>query len=447
MSEFKYKKSLVARVSTIYIFMTLISILLVSYIFMNNQIELISDITKYQAKELITTLDGSLRKLSISMSDSATMQSETQPDTIQHIREVLSRVVPAYSLFNLSGDVILSTEDLALPKDHLQNGFKAVSLLRFSGLPYYFQIVEHKNEIHFYIPTAEYGIEDHVIFIPLEMRAINTKFRDLYKLILITVVVISLLHFIFAVIMFKFIVNPIIKLRKATQILSEGNYNYRVDLHRDDELGALCDGFNTMAEVIHEKIETLKEKMKVIKEAKDKIEEMAITDELTGLYNRRYLFEQINIHLQRCYRFDYYMGVVMIDIDFFKKVNDNIGHAAGDRVLSEVASLLKNSNRISDIVARYGGEEMVIVMPGMDLESTYKAAERLRVLTESLKIELDDNFSINVTASMGVSEFKYIRGECDLITSQILLSTADEAMYKAKANGRNRVEKYSTKKE
>ena len=133
----------------------------------------------------------------------------------------------------------------------------------------------------------------------------------------------------------------------------------------------------------------------------------------------------------------------MIDIDFFKKVNDTYGHASGDEVLRTAASVIKAQLRESDIPARYGGEEFAVLLPFTKLEEAKMVAERLRKAVENKKIDISKintespQKNISVTISLGVAE--YNNGDSE----DILLQNADKALYKAKESGRNRVEEYA----
>jgi diguanylate cyclase (GGDEF)-like protein len=164
------------------------------------------------------------------------------------------------------------------------------------------------------------------------------------------------------------------------------------------------------------------------------LKNIAIYDALTRLYNRRYLEERLGVEAQRSFLTGVPLSVVMVDIDHFKKVNDTFGHAAGDKVLHEIAALLKNSVRKDDVVARYGGEEFILILPGAPLERAAVIAERIRQSIESTTFDLDQA-KIHLTISLGVSTFPSHAAR----TKGELVQMADEALYHAKRTGRNRV--------
>jgi diguanylate cyclase (GGDEF)-like protein len=165
------------------------------------------------------------------------------------------------------------------------------------------------------------------------------------------------------------------------------------------------------------------------------VKKEAIYDTLTSLFNRRYLEEKLAVDAQKAFRSGSYLSIIMVDIDHFKRVNDTFGHAGGDKVLREIASLLKNAvRRQDDTVARYGGEEFVLVLPGAPLEATSTIAERIRQTVANTPIDIGQS-QIHLTISLGISNFPIHRAR----SKEELVKMADLALYEAKREGRNRV--------
>lgn len=160
---------------------------------------------------------------------------------------------------------------------------------------------------------------------------------------------------------------------------------------------------------------------------------MATTDALTGLLNRRAFLESTGREIARTRRYNDKLSVILLDVDHFKHINDRRGHAAGDIVLTEVGTMLNKALRTCDIVARWGGEEFVLVLPSTSLEGAEQVAERIREMLETSKIHDANGDHIPVTASFGVAA--YAGNE----TLEQVVDRADRAMYLAKSGGRNRV--------
>ncbi len=163
--------------------------------------------------------------------------------------------------------------------------------------------------------------------------------------------------------------------------------------------------------------------------------EMAITDPLTNLYNRRYMESHLGTLVQRASDRGKPISLLIVDIDFFKSVNDTHGHDVGDDVLREFGERLARSVRGIDLACRYGGEEFVVVMPDTDVAFAYNVAERLRqeIANEPFKVNCDVQ-TLDITASIGVTS---LLGPTDSVDR--FLKRADQALYRAKREGRNRV--------
>jgi diguanylate cyclase (GGDEF)-like protein len=160
----------------------------------------------------------------------------------------------------------------------------------------------------------------------------------------------------------------------------------------------------------------------------------ATTDGLTGLLSRRRFDEALESEVERNRRFpDQSVGLILLDIDDFKKVNDTHGHQVGDDVLREVARVLRETSREIDFPARYGGEELAVVLPGTSLEGSYEMAERVRVGIEALAVALDGDEVLKVTASFGAAAMPAAGSD-----PGALLNAADAALYEAKRTGKNR---------
>ncbi len=167
---------------------------------------------------------------------------------------------------------------------------------------------------------------------------------------------------------------------------------------------------------------------------REALRNQSVRDPLTGLYNRRYLEEIMERETRRAVRSEQGLGLLMLDLDDFKKFNDTFGHDAGDTVLRESASFLLRSVRVEDVVCRFGGEEFVVVLPMASLEVTQARAERIRSRLRELAVTHHGQALGAITVSIGVAELPQ-HGT----TSKELLESADAALYRAKREGRDRV--------
>jgi two-component system cell cycle response regulator len=166
-----------------------------------------------------------------------------------------------------------------------------------------------------------------------------------------------------------------------------------------------------------------------------RLERLAHTDPLTQLLNRRALTDRLQQEMERAMRYDATLALLMVDLDHFKAVNDTHGHLVGDDVLRDVARLLRETIRTTDVAARYGGEEFLVLLPETDDGGAEAFAERIRVAVEAHPFEGSGGAALRLTASLGVAVFPAPR----VVTAEDLLVRADAALYRAKADGRNRV--------
>jgi diguanylate cyclase (GGDEF)-like protein len=213
---------------------------------------------------------------------------------------------------------------------------------------------------------------------------------------------------------------------EVAKVTVSGDLSLRLSTDGRDELGTLAAAVNAMLTAIQ------KTKADLL-QAQESLRFHAEHDALTGVLNRRAIRDLLRKELARCRREKTTLGIILADVDHFKKVNDRYGHGAGDAVLVTAMQRISSTLRSYDVVGRYGGEEFLIIAPGCDLELAQKLAERIRSAVGDQPIDLGDE-NATITVSLGVT----------LGTAQsdpeFLVALADTAMYQAKRNGRNRVE-------
>lgn len=222
------------------------------------------------------------------------------------------------------------------------------------------------------------------------------------------------------------------RLTAAVQAMQAGALRQRVAVQGRDEVALLGQAFNQMSEELAQSHESLKASHQTIQQQANELKEMSIRDALTELYNRRHFDEQASMLFQQSLRHGRPMTVVLGDIDFFKRINDQFSHATGDAVLRQIGAILRTHMRISDLVARYGGEEFVIVLPETPLPQAAALCDKLRDMVQNFPWQ-QFHPDLKVTMSMGLC--------ADLAagTVQAMLSKADVLLYQAKESGRNRV--------
>lgn len=218
------------------------------------------------------------------------------------------------------------------------------------------------------------------------------------------------------------IINPINRLMDGVRKFANGNFSAQVPVTSQDEIGELSAAFNVMA--------------KNIRNDRQKLTALTITDEKTGLYNFRYFKQEIGEEMKRAERYGRNLALVILDIDFFKHYNDTNGHSMGDLLLKELSTLLKESVRETDIVARFGGEEFVLLLPETARPLAFKLADNIRLRIKNRVFPMEEKQPHkDLTVSMGVAAYP----SKNIVSPDSLIEKADQALYRAKKLGRNRV--------
>jgi diguanylate cyclase (GGDEF)-like protein len=224
------------------------------------------------------------------------------------------------------------------------------------------------------------------------------------------------------------IVRPLERLAKGAAEVAEGDL--AVDLPKaTGEVGDLTYLFNHMVGRLRQSRQDLDDVNETLRERNEELERLSASDSLTGLSNRRILTQRLSEELLRAQRQSHSFAVLMLDVDHFKKYNDAYGHPAGDEVLKKVANVLRTCTRAGDCTARYGGEEFAVLLSGKSGDTALQLAERIRE-----RVAAEEFVGGKVTISGGIAEFPH-HGH----TAEAVISSADEALYEAKRQGRNRV--------
>ncbi|NNM81243.1 MAG: diguanylate cyclase [Burkholderiales bacterium] len=231
------------------------------------------------------------------------------------------------------------------------------------------------------------------------------------------------------------VTDPILRLADTVERLGKGELDTLVAVDSGGELEVLEEGVRAMTarlRIMVEKMENYSHELEEeVKRRTAELERLSVTDELTGLYNRRHLNRMMQEELARSLRYGTDLSLCLVDVDHFKKVNDCFGHQTGDQVLVAIATLLESAMRDTDNVGRFGGEEFAIVMPNTGLDEAVQGADKIRLLVQRMVMP----GGCGITVSIGVVGCV----ESGVKSVSELVSRADRALYEAKDSGRNRV--------
>lgn len=320
------------------------------------------------------------------------------------------------------------------------------SLKNKSGKKYQEIKINNKNYLLAKEKISFYNI-DWDIFIVILTDDFLGESKIIFLQTLMSVSIVSLLFMMIMLIVIKHIVNPILKLNEGAKSLASGVYEEVPLITDKNELYELTKNFNLMGNKLTNLLEHLSQEVKLrtmeLEEKNEILNRLSYIDELMQIPNRRKFDEYGSEVLDLVSRNGRSVGIMMMDIDDFKKYNDTYGHISGDSCLKKIGEVLKECvQRKTDLIARYGGEEIAVIIQETSLENILVIAEKIRISIENLNIEHKNSRFGKVTISIGIvyGEIKASQNLDDVV------QLADEMLYKAKRNGKNRYELLEIKK-
>ncbi len=237
---------------------------------------------------------------------------------------------------------------------------------------------------------------------------------------------------------YDFLTKPFEDLELVTNVAKRAMQNFELIREREklvETLKSRNEALANLNKAFRALTVTLKNKNQALENLNNAFKALAIRDQLTGLFNRRYFDEAIVTEVTRATRYGRNLSIIFLDVDFFKKYNDQFGHQHGDMVLKKISQIVKDNVREIDVATRYGGEEFVIILPETPKEDAYTVAEKIRRAVES---HATDSVSGQTTATITISAGVATLGS-DGSTPSELIAKADQAVYQAKSHGRNAV--------
>lgn len=272
-----------------------------------------------------------------------------------------------------------------------------------------------------------------IILVEQDQNAIQASWMKLRNRFLEFVGVLMIIVTLVALYMGHSIVTPLKQLISAAKGIAEGNLDIYLPSKRKDEVGQLTTIFNQMTDVLRNKHKEITSVNQAMQQQNQLLQKLSVTDGLTGLYNRAKLNTLLAEQLARLQRNNRAFCLLMIDVDYFKNINDKLGHIMGDKILVTLASVLLKSVRTIDYAARYGGDEFMAILVETNSSAAIKTAERIRSEVSAACRKFEEN-PVEITLSIGITQ-----SHPDDATPGELVARADMALYEAKKLGRNRV--------
>ena len=327
----------------------------------------------------------------------------------------------------LDGEIILHHDERYLKRNISEVAGSSLSVNENGGSTVY--TLGGKDKIAYYSRSRE---TDWLIFTVVDKDEITTSIaRQILFSILLTGLIAVLLGLGQSMLLSRRFSTPLLQLREKVKSIIRGEKNsdskYR---YPENEIGMIAREVEQLAaHEIHDRSRLLEEANRLLEEKNSELQRLYVTDWLTGLYNRHKIHAELEKEVHRSERYQKAFSVILFDVDWFKNINDTYGHQAGDSVLQELSILLRNNLRATEILGRWGGEEFVLICPEIGLEGAKMLGIRICSLVEN------HHFSVQkqITISAGIAEFTGKEKISEL------MSRADDCLYAAKRNGRNRV--------
>jgi diguanylate cyclase (GGDEF)-like protein len=369
---------------------------------------------------------------------------------------VKDKQATAYIIERSSGDLVANTEDepnftidakenmQRIHIDQIKNNtiIHAFKKYMATSEPKFIDGIEEKNS---YVKISEFkkdGLDWLIITAISEDPYVVQIKQSIFISILLSLVTVLIAILIWTQKIDHYLA-PIYELIAVTESFSAGDFSQRANILKHDEVGKLGRAFNKMAEEltrfindlehkVQERTSELEERNRQLAFAKEQLEISSQTDFLTGLYNRKFIVEKIEQEIGRYKKTKEEFTLIMMDIDYFKKINDQFGHDCGDIVLKEVSQIIKDTIRTTDCIARWGGEEFLLFLPMTPIDGALLVAEKVRRKIEEHHFDCQ-SVCIKATMTLGIALYQ------EGLSLDEVVKQADVAVYNGKNNGRNQV--------
>jgi diguanylate cyclase (GGDEF)-like protein len=375
----------------------------------------------------------------------------------QELKDVVKdKRATAYIIEKYSGDLVANTEDepnftvdskqtmQRVTIDQIKNNLIMHAFKKYMDTSEE-AFIDSSEGKTLYIKVSEFK-KDGLDWLIVTAIAEDSYVAQIRQSIFISILL-SLMTILVAILIWKNKIDrylsPIYELIEVTEKFSVGDFSQRANILKHDEVGRLGDAFNKMAEEItkfindleykvQERTSELEQRNRQLAFAKDQLEISSQTDFLTGLHNRKFIVEKIEQEIERYKQTKEEFALIMMDIDYFKKINDQFGHDCGDVVLKEVSQIIKDMIRTADCIARWGGEEFLLFLPMTPINGASLIAERVREKIEKHSFDCR-SVCIKATMTLGIAIYQ------DGLSLDEVVKHADIAVYDGKNNGRNQV--------
>ena len=437
--KIKLTNSIGFKILFFYLLLALINVSFVIFIIFENQVDLISKNSRLEIEQQFSNLVTAVKRSYSEMQKGDLFKHDKNKLQENQFIELIKPYVTDFFIITDNGEVLYrSGKDLEPPDTMTEDALRSITAENFSGKEYYMR-VDHDNEILYgYIPFGNDRSINNILLAVRDMGRLNESLRNLYRQAVFIILVVLFFHAVFALTLFKYIINPVRQMHRGAEKISGGNFDTRIPIAGNgDEFDSLAAAFNSMAGSIDDHMKKLSGEIETTQEKIEKTGSLMVRDELTGLYNQVYLLERLTEEVKKSSGKDIPLAVIFIDLDNFKTIDTIYGSNSVNVILYETAKIITANCSENHLAARFVNDRFAI----LSISSSFK---KIKNLSEKIKTDIENNQVITpdgtftVTASIGIAFKESIPGNAK-DTPRELTESAKTALTRAKEEGKNRV--------
>ena len=432
-------RSIGYKIFFLYVLLSLVNVSFIITIIYENQIDLISRNTGLETEKQVTALVASIKRFSLEMKKGDIFDLRSGGNAAKQIVRLVEPHVGDYLVFNEKGDVLLSSgKSVKPPKLYVEDGLRSMTAMAFAGKDYYLRTDKERGMMYFYIPLVDLPLSNSILLVTRELGGMSESLKNLYSQAVYVLVVILFFHGVFAVLLFRYIVNPINLLDRGSRRLMNGDFSTRILLERDDEFGSLAETFNRMAESIHDNVRGLADEVEASKESIRKTERSITMDQSTGLFNRYYMSERLREEINRARTRKSGTTFMLVEVDGSVEIDKIYGSQTSNVLLMDIAKTIRRTCADTDTVARFEGLVFAVLSPESPPDHARGLAESIRLAVEERKtVTPDGEFSATVSIGVFHADADSLGTIADVTD---IIGRAETAVRQAKQQGGNRTE-------
>ena len=432
-------RSIGYKIFFLYVLLSLVNVSFIITIIYENQIDLISRNTGLETEKQVAALVASIKRFSLEMKKGDLFDLRSGGNAAKQIVRLVEPHVGDYLVFNEKGDVLLSSgKSVKPPKLYVEDGLRSMTAMAFAGKDYYLRTDKERGMMYFYIPLVDLPLSNSILLVTRELGGMSESLKNLYSQAVYVLVVILFFHGVFAVLLFRYIVNPINLLDRGSRRLMNGDFSTRILLERDDEFGSLAETFNRMAESIHDNVRGLADEVEASKESIRKTERSITMDQSTGLFNGYYMSERLREEINRARTRKSGTTFMLVEVDGSVEIDKIYGSQTSNILLMDIAKTIRRTCADTDTVARFEGLVFAVLSPESPPDHARGLAESIRLAVEERKtVTPDGEFSATVSIGVFHADADSLGTIADVTD---IIGRAETAVRQAKQQGGNRTE-------